>query len=390
MKVIKYIGIYDIMREGKLKRDCSLAATKKMDYIIDALNRCGNSVQIVSIARNKESSQRCSVEECKNDRKKNQLILAPSIGSKCKIISAVGELEVRIWLLIWLIIHTHKNENILVYHSQRLMIPVYIASKIKHFRYFLEVEELYYKFGFCSKRMARNEKKVIMNANALIVSTENIVKELGYHKKAIYLHGNYQNLRIHEVRENDEKEEKKVVFSGGIETVRNTAFNVCDCAEWLDDQFTIYLLGYGDKNAIIQLQTKIEKINRKLGKKKLIYCGTKTGNDYDRFMSSCDIAINFQNMDEYYMKFAFPSKVLNYLNYGLTVVTTPLDSIRNSEIDQLVQYPENMENTPKAFAMKINSLNVDRISEVQKKENEMDRLNQKFVLELSNLIDSEE
>lgn len=390
MSVIKYIGIYDIVREGKLKRDCSLAAKKKMDYIIDALNRCGNSVQIVSIARDRESSQRCSVEECKNGRKKNQLILAPSIGSKCKIISLMGEVEVRIWLLIWLILHVHKNESIFVYHSQRIMIPVYIASKIKRFRYFLEVEELYYKFGFCSKRMARNEKKVIMSANALIVSTENIVKELGYRKKAIYLHGNYQNLRIHEAWEKNESKEKKVVFAGGIETVRNTAFNVCDCAEWLDDQFTIYLLGYGDENAIIQLQTKIEKINRKLGKKKLIYCGTKTGNDYDRFMSGCDIAINFQNMDEHYMKFAFPSKVLNYLNYGLTVVTTPLDSIRNSEIDHLVQYPENMENTPKAFATKINTLNVDRMNEIKKREEEMDRLDQKFVVELSYFIDSEE
>lgn len=390
MKFVRYIGIYDIIRGGKPKRDCSLAAIKKMDYIVDSLNRSGNAVQIVSIARNKGASQSGIVQEYVNGKIKNQLILGPCIGSKCKIISAIGELEVRLWLLMWLIFHIHKNEKILVYHSQRLMLPIYIASKIKSFRYILEVEELYYKFGLCSKRMARNEKKVIMNADALIASTENIVRELGYLKKTIFLHGNYQNLRIHEMNQTSEREVRKIVFAGGIETVRNTAFNVCDCAEWLDDRFIVYLLGYGDKNAILQLQTKIKEINKKLGKKKLIYCGTKIGIDYDRFMSDCDIAINFQDLDEYYMKFAFPSKVLNYLNYGLTVVTTPLDSIRNSVIDHLVEYPENLENTPKAFAMKINNLNIDSVSERKKKRDEIDRLDQKFMFELNQLINGKE
>ena len=390
MKFIRYIGIYDTIKEGKLKRDCSLAAIKKMDYIVNSLNRSGNAVQIVSIARNKETSQGGIIQEYVNGRIKNQLVLGPCIGSKCKIISAIGELEIRLWLFMWLIFHIHKNEKILVYHSQRLMLPIYIASKIKHFRYILEVEELYYKFGLCSEWIARNEKKVIMNADALIASTENIVKELRYPKKAIYLHGNYQNLKIREINQSGEKEIRKIVFAGGIETVRNTAFNVCKCAEWLDDRFVVYLLGYGDKNAITHLQTKIKEINKKLGKEKLIYCGTKTGIEYDRFMSGCDIAINFQDLDEYYMKFAFPSKVLNYLNYGLTVVTTPLESIRNSVINYLVEYPENMENTPKAFAMKINNLNIDSVSERQKKKVELERLDQKFVLELNTLIRGKE
>lgn len=382
MDKVKYIGIYDINREGKLIRDCSLAAVKKMNYIIYTLNAKEKSVQIVSIARNKKISQRKTMEKIENG-KDNMLLLAPACGSQKKVLSMIGELQARVWLFFWLVMHIKKKESIIVYHSQRLMNAVYFAAKVKGFKYILEVEELYYKFGLASKRYEKEEKRFIYGAEALIASTENIVKELQYKKKAIFLHGNYQNLLSPSKKQDNIQ---KIVFAGGIETVRNTAFNVCECVKYLDRCFKVYLLGYGDENAIKNLNIKIKKINEQLGEERLIYCGTKIGQEYDDFMNECDIAINFQNMDEYYMKFAFPSKVLNYLNYGLTVVTTPLETIRNSEINDLVYYPENMENKPEMFALTINRLK--DTTKLSKKEivSKMKMLDRNFSNEIDTLL----
>lgn len=379
MQFIKYIGVYDIERKGKLQRDCSLAAIKKMDYIIDSINSLGKPVQVISIARDKIKSQGKSIEKISDN---NELILAPSIGSRNKLKSQIGELQIRIWLFIWLILNIKKNEKIMVYHSQRIMNIIYWASKIKSFSYILEVEELYYKFGFVKKREEKKEKRCIYNAQSLIVSTNNIIKELSYKKNYIQLHGNYRNI----VNNKRKKDNINVVFAGGIETIRNTAFNVCDCAKYLDNNFKVYLLGYGDEKDIAKLKKKIEEINKGLGEKRIIYCGTKIGQEYDDFMSKCDIAINFQNMDEYYMNYAFPSKVLNYLNYGLVVVTTPLETIRQSEINKLVLYPENMENTAESFAVTIREAKNHLNEHKQLISDEMVRMDEKFKEELKLLL----
>ena len=49
-KTIKYIGYYDILRDGKQVRGYSLAGAKKMDFICSVLNNIGFDVEILSPA----------------------------------------------------------------------------------------------------------------------------------------------------------------------------------------------------------------------------------------------------------------------------------------------------------------------------------------------------
>ena len=49
-KTIKYIGYYDILRDGKQVRGYSLAGAKKMDYLCSVLNNIGYDVEILSPA----------------------------------------------------------------------------------------------------------------------------------------------------------------------------------------------------------------------------------------------------------------------------------------------------------------------------------------------------
>ena len=78
--------------------------------------------------------------------------------------------------------------------------------------------------------------------------------------------------------------------------------------------------------------------------------------------------------------------VLNYLNYGLLVVTTPLDTIQNSEIDCLVFYPDKMKNTPQSFAITMNQLKNVIGNSKEKIANKMNELDNKFMFDLSELL----
>lgn len=359
-KRVKYLGVYDFPDE-KNDKAVSIACVKKMDYVIDSLNAIGFACDVVSIARSKSHTQKKKIIRTGN----NTVTIGPAIGSNIKYVSKIGEIQIRLWLLLYLLINVHQGETIIVYHSQRYMGILYLCSRIKRFKYLLEVEELYYKFNFSSKLQERIEKNTIYNSCGLIVSTKNIVDELSYRKKFAVLHGNYETKE--EMRINSDSL-TYVVFAGGIERVRNTAFNVCDCARYLDKNIKLLLLGYGDKTSIHELKQKIDIINKELDRDAVEYLGTRVGIQYDEILSRCKIGLNYQNMDEYYMKYAFPSKVLNYLNYGLLTVTTPLTTIRTSRIDDIVYYPEKFENTPEAYAKTINRLvysNIDRKDEIR-------------------------
>ena len=379
MNRIKYIGVYD-QASSRNDKDISIACVKKMDYVIQTINSLGIGCDVISIARTKDKCQHLKETEIG----KNRIIIGPAIGSKNKLISRIGELQIRIWLFLYLLFCVSREDTILVYHSPRYMSIINLCSKIKRMKYILEVEELYYKFSLMNHIEEEIEKSVIKGASALLVSTKNIVVELQYKKEYVVLHGNYER-RVSEKFQTN-KNITYVVFAGGIETIRNTAFNVCDCAKYLDEGIMLLLLGYGDVAAISKLENKISEINAKSKGTLIKYLGTRVGKEYDKTLEKCTIGINYQNMDEYYMKYAFPSKVLNYLNYGLLTVTTPLETIRCSAIDKIVYYPDGMVNTPEAYAKTINQLVREKINRRTEILNAMDELNSDFQIKLKQLL----
>jgi hypothetical protein len=130
---IKYISFYDITENHIENRISVLAATNKIDYISSALNRLGYHVEIISPSWT--NHQRGFYKSKK---------IAINNNIDLKLFSTFGALKSRffriikyLWslfqLIIYLLIKTQKDENIIVYHSTILSAPLRFVKKLSIF-----------------------------------------------------------------------------------------------------------------------------------------------------------------------------------------------------------------------------------------------------------------
>ena len=86
------------------------------------------------------------------------------------------------------------------------------------------------------------------------------------------------------------------------------------------------------------------------------YDGLLSGEEYIRFIQSCDIGLSTQNPDAAFNATSFPSKILSYLSNGLRVVSIRIPAIEGSDVgDKLFYYDEQ---TPKQIADAILSVDM--------------------------------
>ncbi len=87
-----------------------------------------------------------------------------------------------------------------------------------------------------------------------------------------------------------------------------------------------------------------------------------SGDDYHSFMKGCKIGLNPQIWGDY-MLYAYPSKVLAYLNMGLNVITSPLESLKVSKLNDYLHYID--KESSESLAEKILSINLISREEIQ-------------------------
>lgn len=358
MKKIYYVGFYSDEAVVYEKRYSAPSAVNKMNYIAKSLVRIGHRVQILSPSWSKNRA--FAFYRGRTTSNKNGICTKyPStFSSPKKILEFLSRYYSLIWLFIILVFNARKETFVLLYHSTFLYFPVLFAKKICRFKLILEVEEIYHLF---TKSVKRREKKMLSLADSYLFSNKNIhnylSKKMDKKKPFISVNGAY-NVEIVPKIINKEDEFIKVVFAGNIESVRKGAFNTVSCAKYLSDKYKVYIIGFGVERDVAELNKEIKKVNDFFGYNKCRYFGAKYGADYHQFLFDCDIAINPQGLDESYMRFAFPSKILSYLCHNLRTVTTHLEAIAQSEFSDLVnQVPSP---NPQKFAGAIMKIDIHK------------------------------
>ncbi|MFZ8101765.1 glycosyltransferase [Staphylococcus cohnii] len=328
---IKYVGFYDI--EGSNSgRTSSLAAIKKMDYVIDVLTRLDYNVEIISPSWINDS--KCSNEfkttnvEINN---KTNIIYCPSWISKNKFTKLIKVIFSILWLFFYLLKNTKKNEKILVYHSQLLAYPIMLSKFIKKFEVILEIEEIYGLVWKEKKQFLKMETKLINVADKYILVSEELKRFLKLkNKENVILYGAYNQVNIKERKKSD-NEAINLVYAGSIDEVKGGAFKSLEIIEKIKGNYLLHILGGGSDNKINVLKRRIREINKKKGKEVCKYVGVLHGREFNEYLKNCDIALNPQNSGDY-MQTAFPSKIISYLSHELIVISTPIKSILNSKV----------------------------------------------------------
>jgi hypothetical protein len=355
----------------------ALPATNKMDYICNAINQAGFNVHLVSPSWFDDSEtsvgyqpqKTIQLSECK------KLTFCPSFGTKSKCARNIKILLTLSWLFFWLLKHTKRNEKILVYHVQWLSLPIRWAKKIKGFKMILEVEEIYGDVSVIHPYFHVLEQKLIDSADAFLFSTDLLSQRIDSGKPAIVVYGSYKTYPQLATPPDDGK--IHLLYAGIIDTHKAGAFNSVEAARFLPDNYCLHIIGFGEVDLLKQ---KISEVNQ-LNGCQVYFDGSLSGDGFIKYCQRCHIGLNTQKMHGKYLDSSFPSKILSYLGLGLLVVSGPIECVRQSKVNHLINYYEL--DAPESISKSIIKIPLQKFSN---NKNVLNKLNIQFVSNLKILI----
>ena len=221
------------------------------------------------------------------------------------------------------------------------------------------------------------EKKYLRNAAGYLLINDLISKLSGFSQKGVVCYGIYSKADMPKTSFGDGK--IHLLYAGVIG--HEDALMAVDMCRFLSHKYYMHILGYGSKDGILDLECRIEEVNRQMGFKIVSYDGCLSGNEYAAFLAKCDIGICTRFLDDSMSNYTFPSKVLAYMSNGLLPVSSPLTCIKKSKVSEYVVFSEEV--TPESFAKAVKSIN----TEYFKYDNSiLTKLDQDFIFELKHLF----
>ena len=371
--MMKYICYYG-NENCKEKRHYVLSATNKIDYISQVLKQ-NHDVEIISTSsciNKKSDSYRIQTKDGVS------VLMPPSIGRKNKFTRFLDKIYIKKWLKKQLN-SFNKNDDVIVYHSLGYMKTIEKAKKKRNFNLILEIEEIY---GDVSgrKKDKKRELKFFKKADSYIFPTELLNDKVNLKNKPyVIIHGTYNVEKQISGKFNDGL--IHCVYAGTFDPRKGGVYAAISASKFLDEKYCIHILGFGTEKEKRVLLEKIDEINN-VSKCKVIYEGLLSGQDYIKFIQSCDIGLSTQNPDAEFNTTSFPSKVLSYISNGLRVVSIKIEVLENSAVNNLLYYYE--ENNPEAIANAIKSIDVSKSYDSRTK---IEELNAKFTKEIKNLLE---
>ena len=376
VKKVYYIGFMGDPDTRK-KRKSMPATETKMQYVIESMTKVGFEVEVLSFSYVTDRSCFFKKYSC-YERKFNDVRVHyfTSYASKFRAIRVLGR------CLEWLQIKNYLIKNVcptdsfvLVYHSLSLfkVIKLFLKKK-KSFVY--EVEEIYSDAIGANTKFRQKEINVLRQAKAYIFSTSYLGREINTdNKPQLIAYGTYKkepdrNVRLFEYDNNAKMRKIHCVYAGTLDPRKGGSLAAAAAAEFLPNNYHIHILGFGSEKRIQEFKKILETIGEKTAAT-LTYDGILRGEDYIRFIQSCDIGLSTQNPDAAFNATSFPSKILSYMANGLRVVSIRIPVVEQSEVGDLIYYYDKQ--TPQEIANAILNVNINSEYDSRKRIEKLDK-----------------
>lgn len=379
---MKYLAYYDIDENRTDDRSFVLSARNKVDYIISVISE-KTDVQIISASgvRGKSTAKGKTI----NISDKVELRLFTSIGRKNRVISLISTLYMKLQLFVYLLLNTKPGETIVVYHSLGYCSLVSLVKRMKKIRLILELEELYGDVT-CRKRDKARELRLAKQADGFIFPTQlldDAVNTKG--KPSVIIHGTYsveadRQCNVFAAEDSDRSRNVIHCVYAGTFDPRKGGFEAASAAEYLPANYHIHILGFGSEREIENMKEHVAQ-TAKRSAARVTFDGLLSGEDYIRFIQSCDIGLSTQEPKASFNATSFPSKILSYLSNGLQVVSIRIPAIENSAVGKKLNFYD--EQSPEEIAraiLAVNNNNPDGRETI-------DILDKKFRTEVFRLLD---
>lgn len=358
MNELKYIAYYSDPDNQKCRKTAPSADTK-IDYILSAIRKIGYDAKVIS---------KCGVTRCDKLLKfyddytieKNGVCVrfVPDLTSKFRIFRFLARRYNR-WKVNSLIKEEclRTNCKILIYHSLGMYSVIKFLKRHQK-PFILEVEEIYSDVMTKRKRRSRKkEDEMFAAADAFVLSTELLNAEVNQSGKPyIVVNGTYQAEPERKCNFFDKglqsSGERKIhcVYAGTFDPRKGGAVAAAAAAEYLPSGYHIHILGFGSIAEVKNMQEAVAEIAKR-AKATVTYDGLLSGEDYIRFIQSCDIGLSTQNPDAAFNATSFPSKILSYMANGLRIVSVRIPAIEDSAVGKHLYYYDRQ--TPEEIAKAI-------------------------------------
>lgn len=372
MNKLIYLSYYSTNKENAF-----IAAQNKIDYITDSLNKNGSPVEFVSASiANSASIVSGKIQTIKDGVTLKTFDSLPS-GNAFK--RFIRRKHVYAQLKKYLKENLSAGDTIIIYHSLGYYkLYKWLKEKLK-VKIILEVEEIYSDVG--KTRFVTRDKEVqsFSYADAYIFPTLLLDDVVNVNKKpSVIIHGTYCVEMECGQPFGDGK--THVVYAGTFDPRKGGVQAAAAAAEFLTGKYHVHILGFGSEEDKQNLLKTIEDVSKKT-ECTVTYDGLKSGEEYIRFIQSCDIGLSTQNPDAAFNATSFPSKILSYMANGLRVVSIRIPAIESSAIGDYMYYYDRQ--TPEAIAKAI--MQVD-LNDGYNGREIISKLDKKFTKEIAELI----
>lgn len=345
-KRLKYICYYD-SHDSMEERRIVYAATTKLDYIFDALNRVGIGVDIVSFSGLVGRKYRF----CKGSYTPigdNTLRKFPSFTGS-QLLSYISRKIMALCFICWFLTHVRRGETVAVYHSTGYDGMLVWLKKVTGCKYIGEIEEIYQDVSALPQKIRKQEMAFIDCCDQYLFPTELLNEKINKNQKpVIFIYGLYHIEPI--IRQKFDDERIHIVYGGTFDINKRGAAAAATAAAFLPSNYHVHICGFGNKKDTDHIRKVVEETNR-ISKARVTFEGLKKGKEYTEFIQQCHIGLSTQDPTAAFNSTSFPSKVLVYLSNGLKVVSIDIPAIRNSKIGPILEYYQ--EQTAEAIATAI-------------------------------------
>lgn len=320
---------------------CFPSAFPKVEYVCDSLIEAGFDVVNISACQYKKGEKTILPKTLRRNLYcrylRNSVVLQ-------KFDRHLPILYSWLQLFVYILFKVKKGDTLLVYHSMFYIDVVKLAVKLKHIRLVYEVEELFYSLSPKNTHFKEKELNALKHADAYLLVNDLLKEKISIENKPCII--SYSAYKLPEGRTFQQSvpdDKIHVVYAGCIEQHRKAAFMATNAAYFLPSSYVIHILGFGASDDIEALKERICTINNNSNHARIIFEGSKFGQEYTDFLSHCQIGLSCHTYDDSIPESAdctFPSKVFVYLLHGLSVVSFPLRCLRESEIASLVSFSD--------------------------------------------------
>ena len=380
MKCIYYVGFYH-GRNCKYRQECNenIAASMKMDFVINSLKKLGYKVILLSLTLNNAGGY-IQQENIVIDEQEEHIYL-PFFSLKLgrKVIGAGKSAKCALYRFGKK--HFHKDDRVIVYHSLAYGDLFQKLQKKCKIKLITQVEELY-SLSVLDKQnvdFLKKEEAMFADSDGLLLVNDVLIDKYAKDKPYAVSYGNYKVFTERDI--NISNENIGIVYTGIINEDRGI-FRIIEAMKYLPNQYSLHILGFGSENHMKRLADEIKKFNENQIKDRIFFYGTKTGEEYTKFLNDYQIGISLMDTSDEIGMNAFPSKILAYLGHSLLVVSSKSECIVKSKVAECLYF---CENTPEDIAKTIDNIpKGEHISPCK----HLKVLEKKFVEDLDNVLNS--